>query len=322
VLVSLGATFALAARAQEPEPAEPAPLSAAEQRSQWVAIGRSLDSEQWAAADAVLEPLVERLNYLEATDELDALRCMEQVVNLRTANEYGSPANYFVLPKAFARKGKEAERYACARRLGLAYAAALARPNLLAIERQRAAENAAFWLHDALTLRPSPALRRLYAELPSEAQKLVQSLPGLRKQSLRKAVGEQPSLEAVARAVDRIAWLRDPTRNMQCYYDAITYMEAYEDSTALSVIECDHGRENFVVEPAPSGALRIMASIRERDYGWCGTGMGHEHVSHTQLTPREHGFDGYLVVWNFTQEDAWRAVEEQVGSTTATICSR
>src|SRR5689334_20351354 len=92
VLVSVSDTFALAARAQEPEPepepAEPAPLSAAEQRSQWVAIGRSLDSEQWAAADAVLKPLVERLNYFEATDDLDALRCMEQVVNLRTANEY------------------------------------------------------------------------------------------------------------------------------------------------------------------------------------------------------------------------------------------
>jgi hypothetical protein len=90
----------------------------------------------------------------------------------------------------------------------------------------------------------------------------------------------------------------------------------------LSVLECNHGRESFVVEPTPSGALRIMATIRDRDYGWCGTGMSHEHVSHTQLTPREHGFDGYLVVWNFTQEDAWRAVDEQVGSTTATICSR
>jgi hypothetical protein len=323
VLAALSAAIAPSAPAQELDTEEPAPpMSAAELREQRVAIGRLLDSEQWGAAEALLQPLLQSLNEHEATYELDGLRCVEQVVRLRTGSEHGEPSGYFILPRQLARKGKEAERYACVRQLGLAYAAALARPNLSDSERARSAENAAFWLRDALTLRPSPALQRTYRELPSDAHKLVASLPGLRKQSLRNAVGEHPSLEALARAVDRVAWLRDPTRNMHCDYEFTSYLEPYGDSTALPFIECDHSLEHFLVEPTPSGALRIVASMQARDYGWCGTGMSFQYVSHSKLTPHEHGFDGYLVVWAFSQEDSWRGMDELVGNTTVTICSR
>jgi hypothetical protein len=310
-------------------PPGPARVTEAELRNAQTAIDRQLDAEGWVAADALLDPIEDRLVAWEDWTHAGQLGCQRAVLHLRQPHAMTSDYLREIRQDAgngLASATDEPRRLSCLRRVGLAFAHFAQLPELGEAERRLAEESAILWLSRARAIRDEPDLRAAYEALPAERRAEVEALiTSLRGQPIAAVVGTQPSADALASALARAAYLQSPLRQGSCSVDpsvaptrdgALMIVCVYE-AYPLRGLSSIHPSERWLVEPI-EGGVHAIAMMRDVDLRDGVRGMVHEVRTFQRLTTAQHGFDGYLFSWREGFElEGERRIESYV-----TVCDR
>ncbi len=326
VLVSLVVTFG--AHAQDAPPG-PARVTETELRNAQTAIERQLDAEGWVAADALLDPIEDRLVAWEDWAHAAQLGCQRAVLHLR--QPHAMTTEYLREIRQDAGNGlasatDEPRRLACLRRVGLAFAHYAELPELGDVERRLARESAIVWISRARALHDDDALHQAYDAQPAELRAEIEALlTAIRGGPIARAVGVQANADALASALARAAYLQSPLRQGSCGQDSavtptrdgalmiVCVFEIYP----LRGLSSIHPSERWLVEPT-EGGVRAIAMMRDMDLRDGVRGMVHEVRTFQRLTAAQHGFDGYLFSWREGYElEGERRIESYV-----TVCDR
>jgi hypothetical protein len=327
----LAAAFVPRAVAQDaPPPGMPPEVTAAELRTLQTAVGRALGAEDWTHADALLDPVEDRLRAWEDWAQLAQLGCERAVLHLRAPHAMSVEYLREVRAAAgngLASAGEESRRFECLRLVGLSFQSYAALPELPDDVRGMALESAALFLSRARASRDSAALRQSYEAIPEPTRREVEALvSALRAQPVARAIGAQPSAEAVAAAIAHATYLQNPLRQASCGVDldvpatregAVTVLCVYE-AYPLRGASSLYPTERFFVEAPAGGPARAIGMMRDMDLRDLGAGVVYEVRSFSRLTAAQHGFDGYLFSWREGYElGGERRIESFV-----TICDR
>ncbi|MFO0714611.1 MAG: hypothetical protein U0353_32520 [Sandaracinus sp.] len=315
--------------ADEAPPPGPPPVTATELRNAQTAIARELGSENWVAADALLDPLEDRLIATEDWQRVAQLGCDRAVLHLR--QPLAMTSDYLREVRQDAGNGLAAatddnRRFECFRLVGLSFAHFAALPELAARERDMAIDSAILFLSRARAIRDSAALRQSYEALPAERRAEIEALvSALRAQPLGRAVGTQPDADTLAAALARAAYLQSPLRQGSCSVDpAVTptregalaivcVLEVYP----LRGLSSIHASERYLVEPT-EGGVRAIGMLRDVDLRDGVQGLVYEVRAFQRLTASQHGFDGYLYAWR----EGFELGGERRLASFVTICDR
>lgn len=308
LLAATGLESTPRAHAQDGPPADmPREVTAAELRTAQTAIGRELGAENWVAADALLDPLEDRLTAWEDFPRLAQLGCERAVLHLR--QPHAMTAEYLREVRQDAGNGVasatvEDRRFECFRLVGLSFAHYADIPELDAAVRRMALESAIVFLSRARASRDSAGLTQSYQAIPAELRTEVETLvSALRGQPVGRAVGAQRTPDELAAAIQRATWLQNPLRQSSCSVDpdvaptdgAMTIVCVYE-AYPLRGLSSIHPMERFFVQPA-EGGFRAVAFMRDMDLRDGAAGAVYEVRSFQRLAAARHGIDGYLFSW-------------------------
>ncbi len=308
LLLLAGLTWSAPISAQPPPPPPtPQEVSAAELRTAQTAIAREIGAENWVAADAVLDPLEDRLTALEDWQHLAQLGCERAVLHLR--QPHAMTTDYLREVRQDAGNGlasatAEDRRFECYRLVGLSFAHYAEIPDLEPAVRRMALESATVFLSRARASRDSAGLTQSYQAIAAEVRQDVETLTSaLRGQPVARAVGPQPTAEALAAAIQRATWLQNPLRQASCGVDpdvapsdgALTIVCVYE-AYPLRGLSSLHPMERFFVQPS-EGTFRAVGMMRDSDLRDGVAGAIYEVRAFQRLAAARHGIDGILYSW-------------------------